>query len=122
MSTDRKKLVKQLDKASKDVVRIRDGNICQHCGKWVEGTNRHVSHVIPVSAGNKLRWDPMNMKILCYHCHINWWHKNPREASAWFQEKFPDRWEYIQANRGIQKFTISELQDILLKLKEFIDL
>lgn len=119
MSANRKALVKKLDKLSKDVVRLRDGNTCQHCGKWVEGSGRHCSHVIPVSAGHKLRWDPLNMKILCYHCHINWWHKNPMEAAKWFEETFPERWEYLQANRGIYKFTIQELEDMVQELDRF---
>lgn len=114
--TARKKLIKKLDLASKQAVRLRDGNICQRCGKFAEGSNRHVSHVIPVSAGHKLRWDPQNMKILCYHCHINWWHKNPMESSAWFAEKFPERWAHIQLQRGTYKFTLAELEEILQKL------
>lgn len=110
-------MTKQLDKLSKDVVRQRDGNLCVRCGSWVEGAGRHVSHVIPVSAGNKLRWDPLNMKIMCFHCHINWWHKNPMEAAAWFADTFPDRWEYIQTNRGIYKFSLQELEDLAENLK-----
>lgn len=110
-------MIKQLDKLSKDVVRQRDGNLCVRCGKWVEGAGRHVSHVIPVSAGNKLRWEPLNMKIMCFHCHINWWHKNPMESAAWFAETFPDRWGYIQANRGIYKFSLQELEDLVENLK-----
>ena len=121
MSTDRKKLIKKLDKLSKDVVRKRDGNVCQHCFKLAESTNRHVSHVIPVSAGNKLRWDVANMKIMCYHCHINWWHKNPVESGEWFKETFPDRWEYLQNNRGIAKFSIQDLEDKMIELKALLD-
>ncbi len=109
---ERTKLNEKLDKLSKQVVRDRDGNICQRCGVWCEGSNRQVSHVIPVSGGNKLRWDPLNMKVLCYHCHLNFWHKNPMDASKWFAEAFPDRWEYLQENRGIQKFSIQELRDL----------
>lgn len=116
--TPRKKLLDQLDKLSKELVRKRDGNICQHCKKWCEGSNRHVSHVIPVSAGNKLRWDIQNMKIMCYHCHINWWHKNPMRAYEWFNEKFPERWAYLQANEGIYKFTLTELEDMVTSYRE----
>lgn len=118
--TYRKQLIDQLDKLSKDVVRKRDGNICQHCSKWCEGTNRHVSHVIPVSAGNKLRWDPINMKILDFHCHIHWWHKNPMRAAEWFADKFPDRWEYLQANEGTYKFSLQELEDLVAKYKAML--
>lgn len=115
--TPRAKLTKRLDELSKDVVRKRDGNICQRCGKWVEDTSRHVSHVIPVSGGNKLRWDPLNMKILCYHDHINWWHKNPMEAAEWFSSKFPERWTYLQQQKGMYKFTLTELEELVIKLQ-----
>lgn len=118
VKTDRQKLIIKLDKLSKDVVRQRDGNICQYCGKWCEGSNRHISHVIPVSAGMKLRWDPMNMKVLCYHHHINYWHKNPMEASTWYSNKFPDRWEYLQEQRGMYKFSVAELEDLVVSLQE----
>jgi len=118
VKTPRQKLVIKLDKLAKDVVRERDGKTCQHCEKWCDGVNRHVSHVIPVSAGNKLRWDPLNMKVMCYHCHINWWHKNPMEAARWFEDKFPDRWEYLQENRGTQKFSIAELEELCLELSK----
>lgn len=116
----RKQIINKLDQLSKDVVRKRDGNICQHCGKWVEGPNRQVSHVVPVSAGHKLRWDPLNMKIMCYHCHLNWWHKNPMEAAEWFATTFPERWEYLQANRGTYKFSLSELEQLENDLKELL--
>lgn len=119
--TLRKQLTTKLDKLSKEVVRQRDGNVCQHCGKHVEGSNRHVSHVIPVSAGNKLRWDVMNMKILCYHCHINWWHKNPMDAYAWFSDKYPERWDYLQQERGTYKFSFLELEGLVDGLKSKLE-
>ena len=79
--------------------RTRDNNICQKCGKVVEGTNCHTSHVIPVSYSLRLAYDLVNLKILCYHCHINWWHKNPVEAGDWFKKKFPKRWKYLQKRK-----------------------
>lgn len=114
----RQKLIKQLDDLSKAAVRKRDGNTCKRCGKWVEGSARHVSHVIPVSAGHKLRWDINNMKVLCFHCHINWWHKNPMESAKWFESTFPDRWQYLQEMRGTYKFTLTELEDMVKRFKE----
>jgi len=118
LKSPRQKLIIQLDALSKEAVRKRDGNTCQRCGKWVEGAARHVSHVIPVSAGNKLRWDIQNMKILCFHCHINWWHKNPMESAKWFEDTFPDRWEYLQNNRGTYKFSLMELEALKEELQD----
>lgn len=118
--TARAKLIKDLDKLSKEVVRKRDGNTCQWCGKWVEGSSRHVSHVFPVSGGNALRWEPLNMKVLCFHCHMNLWHKSPLEAFTWFEKKFPERYIYLKDNRGIKKFTLTELEDLTAKLKAML--
>lgn len=115
--SERKKLIDELDVLSKNIAKKRDGNTCQKCFKYVEGGNRQGSHVIPVSAGSKLRWDPLNIKVLCHHCHLNWWHKNPMESAKWFEETFPDRWEYLQNNRGTKKFTIQELEELRDQLR-----
>lgn len=120
VKTNRQKLMKQLDLVSRKLVYLRDDYTCQHCGKRSE-TDYQASHVIPVSAGSKLRWDEQNMKVLCYNCHLHWWHKNPLEAAEWFTEKFPERRAYLEANRGIKKFSISELQDLLEELTARLD-
>lgn len=113
----RSKLIKELDELAKRIAKIRDEYTCQKCLKKVEGSDCHGSHVVPVSGGHKLRWDEWNIKALCYHCHMNWWHKNPREAAAWFNEKFPERAKYLDENRGTQKFYTEDLLDLKLKLE-----
>jgi hypothetical protein len=52
--------------------------------------------VIPVSVTGRLALYPLNMKVLCYHCHLNWWHKNPIEAGRWFESKFPERLKELE--------------------------
>lgn len=89
-------LKKKLEVLVKDYVKKRDDYTCQRCGKKVEGANCHASHVIPVSRSGYLQFDPLNMKVLCYHDHINWWHKHPIEAGKWFTDTFPERWEYLE--------------------------
>lgn len=118
--TKRKRLIDQLDILAKKAAKLRDGNICQKCGKYVEGANAHGSHVVPVSAGMKLRWDLQNIKTMCFHCHMNWWHKDPRKASEWFKEKFPERDAYLDANRGIAKYSIQDLERIKEDLKAYV--
>lgn len=93
------KLKKKLLELVKKYVKDRDENICQYCHKTVFGSNCHVSHVIPVSHGNRLAFDPMNMKVLCYHHHLNWWHKNPIESGEWFKETFPKRHAYLEKHK-----------------------
>ena len=94
------KLKKELMILVKTAIKIRDNYTCQYCGLKVEGSNCHASHVIPVSAGNRLAFDPLNLKVLCYHHHINWFHKNPLESGEWFRTKFPERWEYLKVHRN----------------------
>ncbi len=95
-------------------IKRRDNSTCQYCLIEVEGSNCHTSHVIPKSQGNALRYDDQNLKILCYHHHINWWHKNPLEAAAWFKEKFPERDKYLHENKNkIVKHRISDIQDMI---------
>lgn len=117
MKTARKKIKDELDKLSKEYIRIRDKKTCQHCGKILEGSNCHVSHVMPISMGDKLRWDFNNMKVLCFHCHMNWWHKNPIESGEWFKKKFPKRYKYLISNRGLKNFTFDDLIYLKEKLK-----
>lgn len=91
---------KALDKAKRYVKR-RDKWICQKCKRFVgtSGVNSQSSHVIPESADHRLSVDHQNLKLLCYHCHLNWWHKNPLEAGEWFKVTFPERYEYLQAKK-----------------------
>jgi len=119
MRSKRARLKTKLDKLVSEYVKKRDNYTCQHCGKRVDGSNCHVSHVIPRSHGDHLRWDPMNLKVLCFHCHINWWHKNPIESGEWFKSKFPERWNYLQKEKNkIHKFTIEELENLVVELKK----
>jgi len=120
MSTERKELVKELDDLAKTLAKERDNYTCQHCGARCEKKNAHGSHVIPTSAGSRLRWDLQNIKCLCFHCHINWWHKNPTEAGEWYKNKFPERLAYLEAEKlkGAKKWTIEELQELEQEYKE----
>ena len=102
---------------AKKVVYLRDHGQCQHCFKRVEGTNAHTSHVIPKSVGAGVRYILDNLKLLCFHCHINWWHKNPCESGDWFREIFPDRWKRLEKMQRRRSYHVYDLQDILEELQ-----
>ena len=115
----RKTLTRKLDRLVGEIVRKRDKETCQWCGKRVSGSNCHVSHVVPRSAGNLLRWDLKNLKVLCFHCHINRWHKNPREAAEWFNGRFPKRAKYLDKHRHkIKRWKTWELEELFDKLSK----
>ena len=120
--------IKKLDDLCREIVRLRDKNTCQHCGKYVTGVNSHCSHVVPKSKGYVLRWDLRNLKVLCFHCHINWWHKNPREAGAWFDDTFPERAKYIDEHKEDiihgsirEEFMSNKLEELKDELARFKD-
>ena len=112
------KLKKKIEDLVKLKAKVRDNWTCQHCGKSVEGIDAHGSHVIPVSASQLLRFDVLNIKCLCYHCHINWWHKHPLEAAKWFEDKFPDRFKYLKSKQNETKsWKRWELEQLLEQYK-----
>jgi hypothetical protein len=112
------KLKKKLESYVKLEVKQRDSYICQKCGKSLETRNCHASHVYSVGSTPQLQFDPLNMKTLCYFCHFNWWHKNPFEASEWFEEKFPDRFEYLQeARMQVKTYTRPILEEMIDQYK-----
>ena len=96
MKTPKRKIKDKLEKVVKSIVKIRDNNTCQKCLKKVSGANCHASHVIPVSRDGRLAFDIDNLKVLCFHCHINWWHKHPIESGQWYLAKFPTRYKYLE--------------------------
>lgn len=113
----RKQLRNALDEELKQVCRLRDNYTCQHCGKHVEGQDAHTSHVITKGQGYKLRWDLLNVLLLCFHCHRQFWHDSG-EGIGWFKEKYPYRWEYLNNSRGILKLSNEDMEEKLAELKQ----
>lgn len=119
MKISRSKIKKKLEPLVKEFVKKRDNYTCQHCGKKVEGTNCHASHVFPVGSHSCVQFDPINLKVLCYHCHINWWHKNPIKAGEWFTKTFPERQAYLEEQVKLNaKISTVRLQEMITEYKE----
>jgi len=122
--TPKKILWEKLLKLSKKIVYIRDEYKCQHCWKQ-DYKDYQASHVIPVSADRRLQYDILNMKVMCYHCHLNWWHKNPLEAGKWFEDTFPERSEYLkeQHKNNKWKWTIPIwwMEELYVKYEELYE-
>jgi hypothetical protein len=98
---------------------VRSRGVCDaaalsDCGGFLQD-----NHVLPKSHYPALRWDIINHIPLCYKHHIFWWHKNPIEATEWFQRKFADRYHYLMSVRNnFKKFTYQDYQEILRNIKE----
>ncbi len=102
---------------AKKIIYLRDYGQCQYCFNLVKGANAHTSHVFPKSTHGAIRYDLLNLKLLCYHHHINWWHKNPIESGKWFKEAFPDRMVYLEKMPRLRSYRVSDLQEILEELQ-----
>ena len=111
-------LKNKLGKLMAILVKQRDKYICQRCLKDVSCNSRdcHASHVIPTSQSLFLRFDIMNLKTLCSHCHLHWWHKDILAARDWFAEKFPDRHEYLEERRHVIIKYTPECYDDMIEL------
>lgn len=81
---------------AKKTAKERDKYICQKCGKKVEGMNAHGSHIYNEGTYRSMSADPDNILTMCYYCHINWWHKSPLDAAAWFKEKYPELFKELR--------------------------
>ena len=96
MAKRKTKLAKLKDKADKlvrDIVRLRDDNICQKSGKYVEGSNAHTAHIVAKSQSTNLRWDLLNVVLLSFHEHQAFHIRGG--MGQWFKKKWPHRWRYL---------------------------
>ena len=118
--SERKRLTKRLDDLCREIVRIRDNNTCQKCRKYISGHDSHPSHVVAKGKGASLRrFDLLNIKLLCFHCH-RWWHDNPTESGPWFLANFPARDAYLQIYRNGKpaKITTPQMRELVDTLKQ----
>ena len=114
----------ELERVLKLACRMRDQDACQHCGKHIEGTDCHLSHVIPRPRCGRLPYALRNVKLLCFHCHIQFWHEHPLESAEWFKERFPDRLEYLETqlvvNRCLGTIPIDWYRNRYIELLDYI--
>lgn len=94
-----KGMVKKLDDYTREKVRERDNHTCCWCERTnLEGFNSQMSHVVTKGTSTFLRWDMNNVKLLCAYCHNNRWHLQSL-GRKWFDDKYPERAEYVDTNR-----------------------
>ncbi len=124
-----KRRKEELDKLCLDIVRLRDGGVCNWCRKDCGCLQHH--HIIPVSVcHNAGRWDLQNMVCLGSGCHIFRINKErveyTRFIEAWLNDRDLNYDQLLITYRGaIVKFTKDYfetkkkvLEDILLTFRE----
>jgi len=114
-TTERKKLIKQLDQAVREIVFQDDPHVCVTCGKT---SNLQLGHLITRSRYGT-RWDLMNCHIQCSGCNFR--HEfQPEIYTQWFIMNYNTK-EYIELCRRANtqgKYTIDELETMLIELTE----
>jgi len=92
ISTIKNRLKKLVD----FVVRTRDEGKCQKGGMpYCLKANKHgtvilhASHIFPVGLFPWMRYNPDNIKLLCYYHHFRWWHVSIVEAALWVSLYLP---------------------------------
>jgi len=97
---------------------VRDsGYPCARCNQ--KFPVMQCSHVKSTGAYTNLRFDPMNVLVMCGRCHNFWWHSEPTESGKWFEKKYPARWDYLEkAKLKVIKRTEKDKKQIRQWIKE----
>ena len=126
LSTIKNRLKKLVD----FVVRTRDENKCQKGGEpFCLKTNKngkvilHASHIFPVGLFPWMRYDPDNIKLLCYYHHFRWWHVSIIDAAFWIAQYLKGDRAHILLERSKNKveMTRDELYNIEANLLFEVD-
>ena len=89
-TSKRKADTRALDQLCRDLVLARDGHRCRKCGKEASpgrGGALQSAHILPKGQYPALRWELDNLLVLCYRCHLHWWHKSPIDAWMWVRSE-----------------------------------
>lgn len=114
-TSERKKLIKQLDQIIREIVFKDDPHYCVTCGK----TERlQLGHLI-TRARYGVRWDLMNCHIQCAGCNFR--HEfQPEIYTRWFLNLYGEEAYQQLCHRAETqgKYTIDELETMLMELTE----
>jgi len=112
--------IRELDDLCREVVRVRDKG-CVRCGReapykldWAHFYSRAIKAV---------RWDLDNSALLCFNCHGNFAHKQPREFSEFWRERLGDKaFDALMLRRNVSKVDRQLVKIYLVqKLREVKD-
>lgn len=119
--TPKRKKLDRLDKLYKEYIAKRDNNTCVVCKKNLDGCNKHVSHIFPQRQYPRLSFEPTNGVLMCFHHHLNWWHKNPVEATEWLKEEYPEFLEAAKEARDNITASGTRSMDELTQIEETLE-
>jgi len=88
----RRRIISKLDGLVRQLVLARDG-CCQRCGKT---ENLQAAHILPKGHYPRLRFELLNVIVLCINDHLFFAHKDPIGFAAWLENKWPGRAQDLQ--------------------------
>ena len=88
-TSSRGKLIKQIDALFRAIILLERPHKCEWCKRENEPGKLQISHILPKGSHPKIRHYKPNVLLLCYHCHLGLWHKDPIKA-----------WEFIRDYKG----------------------
>ena len=98
------------------IIRYRDKYVCRWCGKGHTpgDSSYHASHIKPKSQGHAARFDLLNGKGLCFHCHMHKWHKDPIAANKFLKTiRSDEEIDYLESLTGMVKnYTLDDLLEM----------
>ena len=113
----RKKLIKDLDVLVSLIVRARDKR-CVCCGSMERLTDGHL-----ITRNCKIiRWDLTNNNCQCASCNFTHEFRPERYTEWWIKKYGLDAYEELVAQSKLtKKWTIEELENIKINLKEILE-
>ena len=120
-SSDRKRMISELDQLVRKLVMERDNNECVRCGKKILLA---AAHIFPKGKYPRLRFELLNVLSLCYYDHMEFGHKDPVGFTQWLEGKYPGRIETLrEMSSTAAKLDLKELLIALrLEVKALDDL
>ncbi len=116
--SERKKLIKKLDKIFSEYIRLRDGYKCVLCGSR---TNVQAGHLITRNKYST-RWNEENVFAQCKSC--NYRHEyQPEIYTSWYIEKFGEKkyLDLVKRSNVIVKYKNYDLETMIEHYKQKIE-
>ena len=116
-SKERKKLIKECDDLTSQIVRLRDGR-CVCCGTTERLTDGHL-----ITRGcHIIRWDLTNNNCQCSGCNFLHEHRPERYTNWWINHYGKEAYDnLVEKSRQTKHWGVLELREEKFKLKNKLD-
>lgn len=92
----RAELTAMCDALVKKLLIAERGSSCERCGRSGINLPLHAAHIKSKGPYARLRFEKLNLLLLCYHDHIEWAHKEPDDFIQWIEQEWPGRLQTLR--------------------------